>query len=170
MNLIPNGDMTGTADDPYHLDYVRSLTLEQLLQHCERDCSDIELYIELGIRYVRLRRYNLAKEYYERAFQLDKCNPWLHLYVGNLYYAWKKYRVALKFFNIALQLIPNNPCPYWCIADCFAAIGEGSRAEMFYKKATQVDPNCPDASCKLKKWYERQYEHIQNASETDNSD
>ena len=143
------------SEDDDYLEYLDSLSVEELLDLDEGKKPNVDVLVAIGKKYVRQRKFPVAKQYYERALEVDSQNPWTHLYLGNLYYVWGKNTQAKGYFEAARDLAPDLACPYWCLGDVYADMLNETSASEMYEKAVHVDPEDEEAQHKLRQWNSR---------------
>ena len=140
-------------DDENYLNYLDSLTLDQLF---ELDASEnVDVVTAIGKNYNRQRKFTDAEYHFKLAIELKPNDPWPLLFMGNLYFNWNKKSRAIEQFQKASRLVPDIACPYWCIADVYATMLNEDLATEMYEKAVLVDPSDEQAEQKLQSWNAR---------------
>jgi len=85
--------------------------------------------------------FPLAKEYAEKALQIDDTFPEAHTILGlvKLQFEWD-WEGAQKEFQLALSFNPNSAITYWGIGIYYAAIGKLTDANNAAEKYVELDP------------------------------
>ena len=92
------------------------------------------------------RRVQLAREAFERAFQIEPELPAGHEAAGYFYYyaGRRDYENALREFEAALASEPNNASALEGGGLIYRRLGEWDRAVMFLERVVELDPQSPD--------------------------
>ncbi len=100
-------------DQTHHREWLEAR--DHLLGLLEHTCSPeliAHLYDMCGWGYLRLKEFQQAFTWFERALALHPHSARIHNGLGNAYYYLKAYEQALEHFNHALQLAPHHPHVY----------------------------------------------------------
>lgn len=130
----------------------RRSTISALLKRIQHAPRSAELHQKLGSAYLRLGMESEAKAAYERALELDPCDPWTLLYFGNWHYWVDEDRKAVEYYKRAGQLLPSTAAPFWALGDAYAALGLDSLATESYQRALSVEPEDKWSKRKWLRW------------------
>lgn len=93
----------------------------------------------------------LAKNYFYRAINLDKLNPFANFYFGEYYFNMRDYRNALKYYLIAFN---NGYGSYYEVnnrlAIVYEKLGDLQKAKDYYTISTVVNPNQKQLNKKIR--------------------
>lgn len=78
--------------------------LEDALEH---DPQAIFLYNRIGIVLRRMKQFDTAEKYYEKALAICKTDEYLYFNMGRLYYDWKKWEGMRDAAHKALEINPD---------------------------------------------------------------
>ena len=114
---------------------------ELVLELIDRYPSDVRLWLELSIHYVRQKAWGRAIEIYSRAVEIDpgcaRCYNGLgycYRFVGNLPAAEEN---LLKY----MELIPDDPNAYDSYADLLTEMNRHREAIQFYRRTLDLQPD-----------------------------
>ncbi|GAA4441817.1 tetratricopeptide repeat protein [Bremerella cremea] len=142
------------AFDSY--EYYRSLDLESLLAIEQQQRGDVDLLVQIGLRYIKRQDLRQASTYLHRALRLDPSDAWTHIYIGHLWYRIGRYDQAAESFQTAIDLMPDEACPYWCLGDVRQAQGDWQQAEALYRQAVSIAPENRTAQERLERYLRKQ--------------
>jgi tetratricopeptide (TPR) repeat protein len=100
-----------------------------------------EAYLQLGIVYMELGKYDDAQATLQRANELNPNAPGGYLALGTLYNAQKKYDEAEKALTQGLQLNGDVPQGQYELAKTYWATGKWQDAEPHAQKAVALAPS-----------------------------
>ena len=101
--------------------------------------ADFDLYYNLGIVYTRLSDFQMAKEMYERAAEINHRMYGANYNLGLIAFIQKDYDTAEKYFENSLYE-ELEPMAYYQLAKIYVYKGEKDKAINFLNKAIELDP------------------------------
>ena len=97
---------------------------------------------QIGVIHELNGRKTQAKNYFYRAVNLEKLNPFANYYFGEYYFNIKDYHNALKYYKIALK---NGYVSYYEVhnrlATVYEKLGDLQKAKDHYTVSLMVNPN-----------------------------
>ncbi|MGZ5493977.1 MAG: protein kinase domain-containing protein, partial [Thermoanaerobaculia bacterium] len=119
-------------------------TLERLLVNA-RDSAQVNALLGRALydKFLMTRRPGFIEQanvYAERAAEIDRSLPAIHMTLGLLRNASGRREEAVAEFQRALELEPNQPSYMLALASTYDAMGRGADAEKMYTKAISADP------------------------------
>lgn len=105
------------------------------------DKTNFEAIKNLGIIYSSTGRGDIAGEYLERAYKMNKTDHYLCNALGAFYSERKNNRKAIGLFNEAVLLDPENDIYHYNLGNEYLKVGDFNRALASLKKAFQIEPN-----------------------------
>ena len=98
--------------------------------------------------YVQMARINdekgndiLAKNYYNKAFNLDKRNPYTNFYFAEYNIKRGRFHKALKYYLTAYNNgYKNNYVTNLKLAELYEKLGDMEKAQNFYEASYKIDP------------------------------
>lgn len=125
--------------------YEQALALDPQLAVGWAALSRVHSRIYWGYIDRTAHRVELAREAFERAFQIEPDLPAGHEAAGYFYYyAGRDYESALREFEAALASEPNNAEAVAGAGLVYRRLGEWDRAAMFLERVVELDPQSPD--------------------------
>ncbi|BCJ94266.1 hypothetical protein acsn021_18350 [Anaerocolumna cellulosilytica] len=114
-------------------------------------------YIERGLLYVKLERFEDAVEDYKLAIAYDPESPYPYNNMGIAYKYMKKFKEAIECFLKAVELRGDdkNMRPFLNLASCYSILKEYENAEKYYIENTRVFSEFKDAYKELGLFYRR---------------
>lgn len=100
-------------------------------------------YLNRGVAYEAMNRYELAMQDYALAMQLKKSHPYPYLNRGVIFFSQGDYESAVSEFNIALGLKPDNPRAYLDRGLAYLASGKKEKAYQDFRTAAGLKPKDP---------------------------
>ncbi len=134
------------AEYPYKLgliyfeqkDYLASIEfLEKATLICPIHYKALLL---LGINYIKIRKFEIAKNYIIESQRLDKTNILSYLNLGAIYSVQKQFNDVIEMFNTARQLNPNEPRAYLGLARVYHMLTDFDAANRNFKKVIELAP------------------------------
>lgn len=105
------------------------------------DENNFEAIKNLGIVYSSTGRGDIAGEYLNRAYKINKEDEYLCNALGSFYSERKNSDKALKFFNEAIKLNDSNDIYYYNVANELMKKEKFPEALTFIRRAYQLEPN-----------------------------
>jgi tetratricopeptide (TPR) repeat protein len=99
------------------------------------------LHNKIGIVYLQMLRYDLAKKEFERATRLDRAYPEAFNNLGVVNYIQKKYRGAVKNYELAIKLREGSASFHSNLGTAYFARKEFEKANQEYLRAMELDPD-----------------------------
>ena len=103
--------------------------------------NHFETIKNLGIIYSATGDQQKAREYFERAYQMDESDHFVNNNLGVLYSNEGNINKALEYYEKAVSLLPNNPLYLNNYAQEFTKIGQNGKAIELLLKADSLSPD-----------------------------
>ena len=124
-------------------DYKQAIACYIKVSELEKDC-DVELYCHLGAAYEKEGEVKLAKEYYNKAIEIDQKYPDAWFGLGVCMYKQAKWLQAVHFLKKAVEYSPFIS-DYWLfLAKAEYELGSIVAAEEAFEKASSITPDLPE--------------------------
>jgi len=96
----------------------------------------------LGLGWVHFYELNwdMAYQYYKRAFELDPNSYIINCDIGSFFRSIGLYRNAIKYYGRAIDIDRSDIVSHYLFAICSWCIGEYEEADSQLKKALEIDP------------------------------
>ena len=94
-----------------------------------------------GVKYAKRGEMQKARNFFQKAMELEPENPGIWNNIGNTYYhreAWKK---AIPYYEKALEINPKYSEPYLSLGVCLCHIGLRKEAIALYEKGLEELPD-----------------------------
>jgi tetratricopeptide (TPR) repeat protein len=114
-------------------------------------------YIERGLLYVKLERFEDAVADYKHAIEHDPESPYPYNNMGIAYKYMKMFEEAIECFLKAVELRGDdmNMRPFLNLASCYSILKDNENAEKYYIENTRVFSEFKDAYKELGLFYRR---------------
>ena len=109
--------------------------------------STVQEYYYHGLTFQQQREYGKAKDYYNKALELDPHHALAYYNRGIAKNALKDYQGAISDSNKALELNPRYAGAYNNLGNSKRALGDHQGAILDYNKALELNPQYPGAHC-----------------------
>lgn len=103
----------------------------------------------LGITYVQLEEYDLAKQYIQKALQFNSNNADAYLALGAIHQKQGHFDKAASCYRKVIEIHPECAEVYENLGDLCREIQYFDEAIDYYKKALHLNPNTPEIWCSL---------------------
>lgn len=110
----------------------------------QADPENHQAYVDRGVIFRRLRRYDQAETSYDKALELKPDSAELHTSIGALAIYQEKYDKAVKHLELALQLDDSVAVCHSNLALAYASIGRFSEAQASLEQATTLGYHKPE--------------------------
>jgi tetratricopeptide (TPR) repeat protein len=119
---------------------------EKLLKKSIKGFPSCEAWLNLGLTYVAIDRFNEALKAFKNSLQ---CNPqyaeaWLN--IGSTYKTMGRFDEALTAFQTAIQCNPQYAEAWNNVAIIYHLQNNEAKADGFFRKALEIWPDYPDAN------------------------
>jgi tetratricopeptide (TPR) repeat protein len=111
-----------------------------LLFHLRERIDDAHFFTGLAGQFFRRKQFDLARETYEVAVEINPLNAFTHFYLGNSYQQAGHLEAALERYEKGRDLEPRLAVGYWLLASLHEAMKRYDEAEDFYRQALAVQP------------------------------
>ncbi len=102
------------------------------------------------------QNWDLARDYYEKAIELDPTDIAPRNNLGTVYEAQGRYEEAIAAYNKAIELDPTSNYPHHNLGVVYLAQGRYEEAIAAYNKAIELDPTDADPNVNLGVVYQTQ--------------
>lgn len=109
----------------------------------------------LGNAYLRIKDFENARRYLEKAITLDPNNMEAYVNLGNLYEKMKWEDKAIPMYEKALTFAPIISTPYVNLARMYTKKGRYTEAIDYFQKALKIDPHAVKAYNDLAGLYDK---------------
>jgi tetratricopeptide (TPR) repeat protein len=109
-------------------------------QQIEKDPSDVEAHVQIGIVLAKLGDRQEAMKYFDKAVSLQPGNAAALNNRGNLFMIDDKYTEAQKAYREAARANPDDPYIWINLAKAHKAVNEIKEAKEAFVKAQSLDP------------------------------
>lgn len=127
----------------------RDSALQAGIGHLKRSTelysSFADSWIQLGVVTARMKKYEEALEYYNKALQINPYEPVALNNSATVYFELKNFDEALKRFMRAVELKPDYADAYMNIGSCYGMAGQYDKAIFYLEKAVGADPGLSQA-------------------------
>ncbi|NNF00476.1 MAG: tetratricopeptide repeat protein, partial [Pyrinomonadaceae bacterium] len=117
--------------------------VQATLDKAKDEPDNFQAQIKAGEMYSKIRRFDKALEYYEKAQKLKPNDFSANSILGNAYFDLKQYKKAETAYARALEIKPNDVAVRTDFGLTFylREPGDYDRAVSEYRKALDIDPN-----------------------------
>lgn len=105
----------------------------------------IDSYVQCGMVQRKLKAYDLAIAYLDKAYNIDNFNPKVLHGLGITYAQLENYSRAIEYLSKAVKLAPNNNEFNLCLAKALEAAGLRHEADIQYHSTCNKFPDYLDA-------------------------
>ncbi len=99
------------------------------------DSSNSQVYVKLGVEYMKKQQLGIALKNFERALELDSRNSGAHNMIAVLFDRLDQNELALKHFRKAVSLRPSNASAQNNYGKMLCSLGEYEKAQKHLTKA-----------------------------------
>lgn len=121
--------------------------------------ENIEAIINLALIYDSLEKPENAKEYYQKALNIDNNEERAYYGLATIYDDDGKYEEAIDLYNKAIYINPNYYAAYFFLANAYDVSGKKSLAIKTYEKLLSLNPMDFWTNLNLGAIYEEQNEN-----------
>jgi tetratricopeptide (TPR) repeat protein len=137
-----------------YMDHQRDKEVEELLcDLLEKDSLNEEYLYALGITYLRLSEYELAKKTYSKLIRIPPDHPIEYIYRATIYIPEGEFRAALNDINIAIKLEPDNSFSWYLRGKTYNLMGKPDSALVMLDQAKAFSPSYEPINEELIKSY-----------------
>lgn len=134
---------------------------ENLEKSLDEDSSNAEAHNAIAVLYERIRRFDDARDHYERAISLDDESPQPKNNYGRFLCDRKEYKEGLLHLSAAFNM-PLNKRKWFSLTNaglCKLKQGNNTQAENYFRAALQFHPNYHPALKEMLKisYHQRKY-------------
>ena len=124
-----------------------------------KDPNDAEALSVMSYGYVKLRRFNLASGYAQRALEIDPNQSLPLLVQAIVNYQVSRFDSALDLARKAIVINPKTPMAYKVIGEIYIRVGLTKDAIAVLKEAVKMEPNDPETLNLLGSGYIKDKQH-----------
>ncbi len=137
-------EYTGLGNDAFESkQYDRAISLYE--QALADDPKYHYAIFNMAVTYQKKNNHDKAREYYQRAIDIEPDNADAHNNLGFITYRYKNYRSSIRHFTDAANITGNHPLEnadyYYNLATAHEQLGEWDDARKAYINAISNDPN-----------------------------
>ena len=115
--------------------------IKKLENSIKIDPQNLTKHFELGSIYIKIKKYDLALEIFNKTIEIDKNFLPGYNNLGNIYKELKKIEKSIKYFKKAIKINSNYINAIYNLAVVYSEIGNNEDAVNYFKKALQINPN-----------------------------
>jgi tetratricopeptide (TPR) repeat protein len=105
---------------------------------------DGDLLANIGECYLRLGKYEMAKDQFNKASKLDPYNDEVHFFIGQCHAHDDRWLSAINAYFKAIEIEDRREEYFSHLAFAFSKVGEFAKAHYYYLKATEIGPEQSD--------------------------
>ncbi len=126
--------------------YLKMGRYDDAIEQCSIVASDllyegrVGAYTNIGAAYLRKGNVNKAKEYLDKALEINPAYVYAHNELGKLYLAIGDIKKAIGEFKIAIEGFPQYAEAYYNLALAYLTKGDRFSACQTFKKVVEVSP------------------------------
>ena len=105
--------------------------------------GEAKCYSKLGVCFACQKKFNEAREYMEKAIELDAEFPEPYNNLGNIFLEEKKYDKAVAFYKKAISLNSNYAAPYSNLGLAYKKLNKYNKAVDSFKRAAEIERKIP---------------------------
>ncbi|BCN30528.1 tetratricopeptide repeat protein [Anaeromicropila herbilytica] len=120
-------------------------------------------YIERGLLYAELERYEEAIEDYKKAIEDNPDSPYPYNNIGLAYQYQGKYELAIEYYSQSIDHFEDETIimPYNNMADCYIILNRLEEAEECYKENLKLFPDRETSYTYLADLYRKRKEYVE---------
>ena len=127
-----------------HLDQA----IKEFQDMIKRFPTDAKCYSKLGACFACQKKFKQAKEYIEKAIDLNSKFPESYNNLGNIFLEEKNYKKAVELYEKAINLNPDYAAAHSNLGLAYKKLNQYDKAVRSFKKAAEIDRKTPTAKVK----------------------
>lgn len=145
-------------NETYNTDFVKAETylndghLDQAIKEFQdmvkRFPADAKCYCKLGACFAYQKKFKQAKEYIEKAIDLNLKFPEPYNNLGNIFLEEKNYIKAVDLYEKAISLNPDYAAAHSNLGLAYKKLNQYDKAVRSFKKAAEIDRKTPTEKVK----------------------
>ena len=102
---------------------------------------DFVSYIDMGLSYVNIKKFDKARECYEKANEMRPGNYIVLNNIGDIYFKQRNFHFALDYFERTIKVNPGYTLGWYNVGITSKKLGEYYKAIYNWSKALALNPN-----------------------------
>ena len=112
----------------------------KVLEEAKARKPNAEIHYRLGRIYTRQTEYQVAKENYNIAIEIEPDKAKYHQGMAELYYAFEEYEEAAEYAFTSIELVKYYPDAHFILGRALEKMGDLENAKMAYETAERLKP------------------------------
>lgn len=127
-----------------HLDQA----IKEFQDMIKRFPENAKCYSKLGACFACQKKFKQAKEYIEKAIDLNSKFPESYNNLGNIFLEEKNYKKAVELYEKAIDLNPDYAAAHSNLGLAYKKLNQYDKAVRSFKKAAEIDRKTPTVKVK----------------------